>query len=98
MPISMVLRKENGEEIIRAEHAYVPADESLDEISFPLLSCVDPYANTIYNTRQMGRLLMEVEKLLGVVLSEEERTSLEAVAELCHEGRRVHRFLWFIGD
>jgi DNA helicase HerA-like ATPase len=59
---------------------------------------VDPYSNTIFNSRQMRQLLVEVERLLEVPLSGDERESLEAVADLCREGRRVHRFLWFIGD
>ena len=98
MPISLVLRKERGEEIRRAARAYVPADASRDDRRYPLLSGVDPYSNTIFNSRQMRQLRTEVERLLEEALSDDERESLEAVADLCREGRRVHRFPWFIGD
>lgn len=99
MPISLVLRRERGEEIHRAACSYVPADASRDPDKCPLLSGVDPYSNTIFNTRQMRRLLEEVRVLLETEeLSDDERESLDAVAALCDEGRRVHRYLWFIGD
>ncbi len=98
MPISLALRRERGDDIRRAEQTYLPAGASRDAVEYPLLSGVDPYANTIFNSRQMQQLLSEVERLLSGSLSVAERASLEAVADLCREGRRAHRYLWFIGD
>ncbi|MFG1906099.1 hypothetical protein [Kribbella sp. NPDC048928] len=98
MPISLVLRRESGEDIRRASAAYVPADASRDDQLYPLLNGVDPYSNTIFNTRQMRRLRLEAERLLDGPLSDDERESLEQVVEFCREGNRVHRFLWFVGD
>ncbi len=98
MPISLVLRRERGEDIRRAEQTYLPAGASRDPAEYPLLSGVDPYANTIFNARQMHQLLVEVDRLLSGPLGVAERASLEAVADLCRDARRVHRYLWFIGD
>jgi hypothetical protein len=98
MPISLVLRKEQGEEIRRADGPYTPAEVTLGG-QYPLLSGIDPYSNTIFNARQMRQLLVEVERLMLEGVSRQERASLEAVAEFCREGQRgAHRFLWFIGD
>jgi hypothetical protein len=98
MPISVVLRKEHGDEVGRADMPYLPAEVALDGQS-PLLSGIDPYSNTIFNARQMRQLLVEVERLMLEELSSQERASLEAVTEFCREGQRgAHRFLWFIGD
>jgi hypothetical protein len=98
MPISVVLRKERGEEIRRADRPYVPAEAAYGG-RFPLLSGVDPYSNTIFNGRQMRELLIEVERLMREGLTDEERASLEVVEEFCREGQKgAHQFLWFIGD
>jgi len=99
MPISVVLRKENREEISRSSHIYSPPEESRDEVRYPLLNGIDPHSDTIFNTWQMHFLLKEVEQLMQGSLGDEERASLEAVAQMCREGqRRVHWFLWFVGD
>src|SRR4051794_26258604 len=100
MPVSMVLRKFSGEVISRAAVPYVPAPDVWDEATFPLLAGVDLNGDTIFNARQMLRLIDEASRLLAdTEVVGEAHESLLALAALCQEGQRPpHRFLWFLGD
>ena len=99
MPIKVVLRKEHGDELARAEFPYRPLDVTLDEVRFPLLNGIDPYSQTIFNARQMRYLSKEIERLRSEPSAAGEQASLEEISEMCKQGRLgAHRFLWFRGD
>ena len=99
MPISVVLRREQGANVRRLDVPYQPPDAAWDADDLPLLAGVDPYGNTIFNARQMRALRDEVRRLLAEDLSREQRDALVGIVELCEEGQRPpHRYLWFVGD
>jgi hypothetical protein len=74
----------------------VPED---DDLSFPLLRCVDRYGDTVFNRSQMPDLLAEVERLAISATQPGAREGLErlrVIAERCRDG--THLYVWFIGD
>ena len=98
MPISVVLRKEHGEEICRAAPIARQTSHWMRSHS-RLINGVDPYSSTIFNARQMRYLLKEIERLLQESSLEDERASLTEISEMCKQGQfRAHRFLWLLGD
>jgi len=70
----------------------------LEADRFPLLSGVDPYGDTVFNRRQMDRLLDELAALIPGVSSEQQRmlTALSLMCERCRSA--VHHYVWFVGD
>jgi hypothetical protein len=99
MPISVVLRREQGADVRRLDVPYEAPAAAWDAAAHPLLAGVDPYGNAIFNARQMLALREEAQRLLAGEISAEERSALLGIIELCDEGQRPpHRYLWFVGD
>lgn len=70
-----------------------------DDVSYPYLSFVDPYGDTVFNRPQMKPFLMEWRRLAAqagspALISLFER--VEALASMCE--REVHTYLVFVGD
>jgi hypothetical protein len=95
--MSVVLRKENGTNVDRANiHVCL---ESLPRIAeeVPLLKWLDPYGNTIFNAAQMEQIKQEIDDL--VKPDGESEPILREVHRLCELGQqRPHLYLWFVGD
>ncbi|MGW1709623.1 hypothetical protein ACWCP8_30040 [Streptomyces sp. NPDC002206] len=96
--INLQVRSEDGTIAARAEHGVVwgPELAGLDQSVFPMLGHLLPYADTVFNSRQVSTLLEEIPQLPpGVVTDELAREILEL-------GRTVldgqHLYLWFLGD
>lgn len=71
----------------------------LDPSQYPLLAGVDPVGNTLFNRRQIPRVMEEVARLLeSPECSHDMRISLERIQELVPERLIPHEFLWIVGD
>ena len=96
--IHLQVRGEDGTIQARAEHGLVwgPELAGLDQSVFAMLGHLLPYADTVFNSRQVSTLLGEVPCLPPGVLSD------EFARELLDLGQRVldgeHLYLWFLGD
>lgn len=99
MPISVVLRREQGSDVRRLTVPYEPPKAAWDAAIHPLLAGVDPDGNAIFNARQMRAVREEASRLLDQTLNPAEREGLIGIVELCDEGQRPpHQYLWFVGD
>jgi hypothetical protein len=96
--INLQVRSENGTIEARAQSGVVwgPELANLDQSVFPMLGHLLPYADTVFNSRQVATLLEEVPRLPPGVVTD------EFARELMELGRRVldgqHLYLWFLGD
>jgi hypothetical protein len=69
-----------------------------DPGEFPLLSSIDRYGDTIFNSIQMERLVLEIDAIRDVC-TPRQAILLESIAGFCRQGlSRPHRYLWFLGD
>ena len=86
--IHLQVRGEDGTIQARSEHGLVwgPELAGLDQSVFAMLGHLLPYADTVFNSRQVSALL----------------GTDEFARELLDLGHRVldgpHRYLWFLGD
>ncbi|MFF4342673.1 hypothetical protein ACFY00_22415 [Kitasatospora sp. NPDC001540] len=96
--ITLQVRGENGTIKARARHgvAWGPELAALDQSAFPMLGHLLPYADTVFNSRQVITLLAEVPRLPPGVLTEEFTRELLALSRAVLDG--PHRYLWFVGD
>jgi hypothetical protein len=72
---------------------------SQDDESFPMLTSIDWYGNTVFNAVQMKRFLSEWEHLTKRASTAEEKAltaGIKALALRCQD--EVHHYLKFIGD
>ena len=96
--ITVQVRGGRGDVVLSSECRLDWVDlRHVDENEFPCLGSLLPYADTIFNERQVIRVRRELEsqrirELLGV------DTAVE-IERLCLavEGG-LHRYLWFLGD
>ncbi|RBQ20715.1 hypothetical protein DP939_06435 [Spongiactinospora rosea] len=96
--IDLQVREEGGEIVCQGS---VGIDwrvlQRIDEDSFPFLGSLLPYADTMFNSRQVVRLLREiadpsVRRILGHEVVEE-------IERLCAQVERgTLLYLWFLGD
>ena len=101
MPIKVALQTLKGDK----KEEIVPPSAILNRIlhfedpAFPLLGLIDEYGNTLFNSNQMIRLLVEWDALMkrvGHSDDEEVFTRVRAICETCM--REPHTFVRFIGD
>ncbi|MFF0163255.1 hypothetical protein ACFYRY_37850 [Streptomyces sp. NPDC005263] len=96
--INVQVRGESGTIEARAKHGVVwgPELAGLDQSVFPMLGHLLPYADTVFNHRQVATLLEEIPRLPPDVLTD------EFARELIELGQKVlggqHLYLWFLGD
>ena len=70
----------------------------LDPEEYPLLSGVDRYRSTMFNTTQMRRITIEAAKLEASATAQQKQF-LDGILELCRRGSEtVDAQLWFLGD
>ena len=97
--IDMQVRTERDEIVVHGSHG-VGWTESLlrvDRKSFPFLSSLLPYANTIFNSRQAERLRLEVsDQSVRALLGEDVALEIERLCRQVEGG--AHLYLWFVGD
>jgi len=70
-----------------------------DDPSYPFLTSIDPYENTVFNGSQMERFLAEWDYVVAQARSEVEKEIVEAVRRMASRCQReVHTYLKFYGD
>jgi hypothetical protein len=71
----------------------------LNEPEYVYLSSVDPYGDTIFNRRQVDRLVDELGRLCDAVHSSETESFIRRVISLAESARgQTGRYVKFIGD
>lgn len=101
MGISVILKDQTGEVLVRLGKPYLPLVGWADRSEFPMLGHIDPYGNTVYNRGQMNTLLLELERVRDNLSTTEvdKEKDIEELDSICTEGmKKPHRFLWFVGD
>lgn len=96
--IDLQVRSENGSIEARAKHGveWGPELAALDQSVFPMLGHLLPYADTVFNHRQVSTLLAEVPRLPPGVLTEEFARELAELGQAVLDGQGL--YLWFLGD
>ncbi|MFG3097277.1 hypothetical protein [Streptomyces sp. NPDC048202] len=96
--INLQVRSETGTIEARAEHGVVwgPELASLDQSVFPMLGHLLPYADTVFNSRQVVTLLAEVSRLPPGVITAEFARELLDLGQTVLDGPTG--YLWFVGD
>ncbi|MFD6989349.1 hypothetical protein [Streptomyces sp. NPDC059943] len=96
--INLQVRGENGTIEARAKHGVVWGAElaALDLSVFPMVGHLLPYADTIFNHRQVSTLLEEVTRLPAGVLTDEFARELIELGQVVLDGQGL--YLWFLGD
>jgi hypothetical protein len=102
MGFSIELQDEWGGWIARVEDPKGLIDNllpsiDLDDDSYPILSSIDPYADTTFNGLQMRRFLLEWSN--GKATTDEQLALVSAVEILARRcSLETHTYLEFIGD
>ena len=66
---------------------------------YPLLSGIDPYGHTFFNTVQMKPLIKELNFIYHEAATNEQKKTIKAVMELATNcSAKPHRYLEFLGD
>ncbi|MER5689218.1 hypothetical protein [Streptomyces sp. NPDC002205] len=73
-----------------------PELAGLDQSVFPMLGHLLPYADTVFNSRQVSTLLEEIPQLPPGVVTDELARELLELGRTVLEGQ--HLYLWFLGD
>ncbi|MET8845354.1 hypothetical protein ABZW67_35355 [Streptomyces rubiginosohelvolus] len=96
--MNLQVRGEGGTNEARAKHGVVwgPELAGLDQSVFPMLGHLLPYADTVFNHRQMSTLLKEVPRLPAGVLTDEFARELIELGQAVLDGQGL--YLWFLGD
>lgn len=98
--INMQVRSEGGEIVTRGSTAGICWSDALAQIDrekFPCLGGLLPYADTMFNGRQVERLRMEVaSQSVREILGEETAVEIETLCQQVENGS--HLYLWFLGD
>jgi len=84
----------------RAEARHVVRPEMYEDETYPLLSGIDPYGDTIFNSLQLPHLILELERRLEVMDAGPKSRSVEGVLALAREclASSPHTYLVFVGD
>jgi hypothetical protein len=101
VPLKVALQTIGNEKI----KEIVPPNAMLNRLlpfgdpKFPLLQYIDEYGNTIFNGNQMGQLIDELDMLVQLATTEEERQALQRIRDAALECKNTpHLFIRFIGD
>ena len=97
--INAQVRTEGGEIVLFGvcELDWTETIQRIDEMKFPFFSSLLPYADTMFNSLQAGRLRREiadqsVREILG-------SGSVDEIEKLCLRVENgSHLYLWFVGD
>jgi hypothetical protein len=78
----------------------VVAPEMYEDETYPLLSGIDPYGDTVFNSLQLPRLIKELERRFEAMesgLSRQRVGKVLGVARECQDAP-PHTYLVFVGD
>ena len=84
----------------RADASDVVEGEMYEDESYPLLSGIDPYGDTIFNCLQLPRFIKELERRFETMDAGPERRRVGSVLDLAREclDASPHTYLVFVGD
>jgi hypothetical protein len=84
----------------RGEGSDVVAPEMYEDETYPLLSGIDPYGDTIFNSLQMPRLIKELERRFEAMDAGLKRRTVGRVLGFAREclDASPHTYLVFVGD
>jgi len=68
------------------------------DLALPLLGCVDPFDDTVFNRAQLSLLLPELARLSAAAPPDEADAAYEITRLARHLQQRPHRYLVFAGD
>jgi hypothetical protein len=98
MAITVEVRGERGELLDRMAEGtfeFAHALPSYDDLDYPYLRLVDPYADTVFSGYQMAAVLPELERLH----QDKPSKVLERVIEMARRcAVQIGTYLWLIGD
>jgi hypothetical protein len=96
--ITFQIRGECGEIILRGERRLDWKDlQHVNEDEFPLLGGLLPYADTMFNKRQVVKVRQEVgSPHIRELLADEAIDEIERLCLTVENGS--HLYLWFLGD
>ncbi|MFE4455097.1 hypothetical protein [Streptomyces sp. NPDC056796] len=99
MGISVDVRTFTGEIEATCGHPSIPAlCERAAHQNLPLLGCVDPYDDTVFNRSQLRILIPELLSLADDSAAEEAEAADEILSLAAQVERKAHRYLVFNGD
>ena len=97
MSMSVVVRKESGEELDISLQPIELSDLRRLASQVAMLRWLEPYGNTILNSRQAIELVQQIQEIDSA-----ERADGTLLGEVLRLARMLdshpHRYLWFIGD
>ncbi|MET9086910.1 hypothetical protein ABZX77_34400 [Streptomyces sp. NPDC004237] len=97
--ISLQVREETGGIVVHGSSQldWMTTLQYVDADRFPFLGSLLPYADTMFNARQVVRLRQEVaDQSMRELLGQDAAAEIE---RLCHQVEgRSHLYLWFLGD
>ena len=101
MAMEIVLEDQSGAVIdqVLDPHGDLGPIWPFDDTAFPLLHCLDPYGDTVFNGRQMVQVLRELELMIGRAGRDRQRILIgrvKVLAQRCRDSPR--RYLRFAGD
>lgn len=97
--INFQVRRESGEIVRRGAHGVDGPTilDCFDSGEFPFLGSLLPYADTMFNKRQVRRLREELlEPVVAEILGRDVTDEIEDFCRQVEGG--VHLYLWFLGD
>ncbi|MFE9539637.1 hypothetical protein [Streptomyces sp. NPDC006691] len=96
--INVQVRGKSGTVEARAKHgvAWGPELAALDQSEFPTLGHLMPYADTVFNSRQVLTLLAEVPRLPPGEVTDAFARDLLDLGQTVLDGQ--HLYFWFLGD
>ncbi|MEH1017874.1 hypothetical protein V6U90_33040 [Micromonospora sp. CPCC 206060] len=97
--IDLQVRTESGEIVARGSVGldWVSTLQYVNEDDFPLLGGLLPYGDTVFNSRQAGRLRRELAGLsIQGLIDYETAAEIESLCRQVESGS--HLYLWFLGD
>ncbi|MEW1868014.1 hypothetical protein AB0420_07460 [Streptomyces caelestis] len=96
--INLQVRGEDGTIEARAKHGVLwgPEPAGLDQSAFPMLEHLLPYADTVFDHRQVSTLMEEAPRLPAGVLTDEFARELIELGQAVLDGQGL--YLWFLGD
>lgn len=97
--INAQVRTESGEIVLRGSCRldWVKTVQRIDEDRFPFLGSLLPYADTMFNSRQVERLRREIaDRSVREIIGQNPAAEIERLCMQVVNGS--HLYLWFLGD
>jgi len=101
MAINVYLQDINGTKQAQVYDLYGSLSKlwPVGDSRFPLLQYIDPYGNVIFNGAQMDQVIADLNRLMGLASTGEQKSVIAAVIDLAINCQSdPHTYLRFRGD